>query len=214
MSSDLHGLVAHQFDDMEQQREAATIGMWAFLITEVMLFGGMFMCYTVYRTLYPEAFQAGSHHLNIILGTLNTALLIGSSLTMALAVHAAQNGHRKQVERLIVATILLGSLFLAVKAFEYTGKWQENLIPGPNFAPAEPIPHLQIFYALYFVLTGTHAFHMVIGIGVMVVMLVMNRGGKFSKDYYAPVEMAGLYWHFVDIVWIFLFPLLYLLGRH
>jgi cytochrome c oxidase subunit III len=203
----------HHFHSMEQQLEASTLGMWVFLVTEIMFFGGLFMAYIVYRWMYPEAWVAGSNHLNVPLGALNTGVLICSSLTMVLAVRAAQIGSRTgQIVNLIL-TMLLGSVFLVVKYFEYKDKFTHHLVPGPHFDPALPAPQ-QIFFALYFVMTGVHAAHMVIGIGIMLVILAMAWRGRFGPTYYTPVEVSGLYWHFVDIVWIFLFPLLYLLGYH
>ncbi len=205
----------HHFYSMEQQLEASTLGMWVFLVTEVMFFGGMFMAYLLYRTLYPEAWVAGSNHLNVPLGGLNTAVLICSSLTMVLAVRAAQVGSRRgQIVNLIL-TILLGSVFLIVKYFEYKDKFVHHLVPGPHFDPVLKQQHGQeLFFSLYFMLTGVHAAHMVVGIGIMTVILIMAWRGRFSPSYYTPVDVSGLYWHFVDIVWIFLFPLLYLLGFH
>ena len=208
-----HPKLQHHFFSMEQQLEASTLGMWVFLVTEIMFFGGLFMAYIVYRTMYPEAWVGGSHHLDVKLGALNTGVLIFSSLTMALAVRAAQVGSRGgQIVNLIL-TILLGSVFLVVKYFEYASKFEHHLVPGPHFDPALP-PQQQLFFALYFIMTGIHAAHMVVGIVLMLVILGMAWRGKFSPEYYTPVEISGLYWHFVDIVWIFLFPLLYLLGFH
>ena len=205
----------HHFYSMEQQLEASTLGMWVFLVTEVMFFGGMFMAYLAYRTMYPEAWVAGSNHLNVPLGALNTGVLICSSLTMVLAVRAAQVGSRRgQIVNLIL-TMLLGSVFLVVKYFEYKDKFIHHLVPGPHFDPALKQQHGQeLFFSLYFMLTGVHAAHMVIGLGIMTVILIMAWGRRFSPAYYTPVEVSVLYWHFVDIVWIFLFPLLYLLGFH
>jgi cytochrome c oxidase subunit III len=211
-----HPHLQHHFDSLEQQHEASTLGMWVFLVTEVMFFGGLFMAYIVYRTWYPLAFDEGSHHLDIFLGGFNTAVLICSSLTMALAVHAAQLGNRKGQVRFLILTILLGATFLGVKVIEYAEKFEHHLIPGHNFqweGAADP-RHVEIFYTIYFTMTGLHALHMIIGIGIMLVILYMAWRGRFTPEYYSPVEVSGLYWHFVDIVWIFLFPLLYLLGRH
>jgi cytochrome c oxidase subunit 3 len=208
-----HPRQQHHFFSMEQQLEASILGMWVFLVTEVMFFGGLFMAYIVYRTAYPDAWAAGSNHLDVPLGALNTAVLICSSLTMVLAVRSAQVGSRMgQIVNLIL-TILLGSTFLVVKYFEYAEKFEHHLVPGPNFDPALPAQQ-QIFFSLYFIMTGIHAAHMVVGIGLMLVILWMAWKGRFTPDYYGPVEVSGLYWHFVDIVWIFLFPLLYLLGYH
>jgi cytochrome c oxidase subunit 3 len=210
-----HPKLQHHFFSMDQQLEASILGMWVFLVTEIMFFGGLFMAYIVYRTMYPRAWVESSQELNVWLGALNTSVLICSSLTMVLAVRAAQVGSRKgQIVNLIL-TILLGSTFLVVKYFEYAAKFEHHLVPGPHFGPTPPLPFgSQIFFSLYFIMTGIHAAHMVVGIGLMTVILVMAWKGKFSPEYYGPVEISGLYWHFVDIVWIFLFLLLYLLGFH
>jgi cytochrome c oxidase subunit III len=208
-----HPKLQHHFYSMEQQLEASTLGMWVFLVTEVMFFGGLFMAYIVYRTMYPEAWVGGSHHLNVPLGALNTAVLICSSLTMALAVRSAQVGSRNgQIVNLIL-TMLLGATFLVVKYFEYASKFEHHLVPGPHFDPSLP-KEQSLFFSLYFIMTGIHAAHMVVGIVLMAIILMMAWKGQFGPDYYNPVEISGLYWHFVDIVWIFLFPLLYLLGYH
>src|SRR5213593_630585 len=210
-----HPALAQQFDSLAQQKEAATLGMWVFLVTEVLFFGGMFATYAIYRAWYPEAFAAGSHELDVMLGTINTVVLITSSLTMALAVHAAQLGQRKVVLWFLAATMVLGAVFLGIKSVEYYHKFAEHHIPGPGFQfEKEHFRHAQIFFSLYFVMTGLHALHMVIGIGVMLVMLWWAWRGTITAEYYSPIEISGLYWHFVDIVWIFLFPLLYLIGRH
>jgi cytochrome c oxidase subunit 3 len=205
----------HHFYSMSQQLEASTLGMWVFLVTEIMFFGGMFMAYIVYRIAYPEAWVLGSHHLNVTLGALNTGVLICSSLTMALAVRSAQVSSRKGQIVNLVLTILFGATFLVVKFFEYKEKFEHHLVPGPHFDMTLPdAGQQQLFFSLYFMLTGVHAAHMVVGIGLMLVILTMAIRGRFSSEYYTPVEISGLYWHFVDIVWIFLFPLLYLLGAH
>ncbi len=210
-----HPRLQHHFHSMDQQLEASILGMWIFLVTEVMFFGGLFLAYIVYRTMYPEAWIAGSNHLNVPLGALNTGVLICSSLTMALAVRAAQVGSRRGQVVNLVLTMILGSTFLVVKYFEYAEKFEHHLVPGPYFDMTLPgAAQQQIFFALYFIMTGIHAAHMVVGVGLMAVILVMAARGRFGPDYYGPVEVSGLYWHFVDIVWIFLFPLLYLLGYH
>jgi cytochrome c oxidase subunit 3 len=203
----------HQFETVEQQQETSTLGMWAFLVTEVMFFGGLFGAYTVYRYLYPHAFAAASHHLNVFIGAANTAVLIGSSMTMALAVRAAQLGNRRSQVVFLLLTIVLGSVFLGVKVFEYHDKFVHHLVPGPHFHFEGPYGReAQIFYSLYFAMTGMHAVHMIIGIGMLATLTVLAWRGKFSPEYFTPVELGGLYWHFVDIVWIYLFPLLYLIG--
>jgi cytochrome c oxidase subunit 3 len=211
-----HPALAHHFDNLAQQSEASTLGMWVFLVTEVLFFGGLFLVYTIYRHWYPAAFGAASHELDVTLGTVNTAVLITSSLTMALGVHAAQMGQRKLLMIFLVATMVLGAVFLGIKGVEYYHKFVEHHIPGPGFHFEEKdyIRHAQIFFSLYFLMTGLHAVHMIIGLGIMSWMLWWAWRGTITADYYSPIEISGLYWHFVDIVWIFLFPLLYLLGRH
>ena len=207
--------VAHQFDDAEQQQVASTLGMWVFLVTEIMFFGGLFLAYIVYRHDYYEAFRAASHELDVGLGAFNTAVLLTSSLTMALAVHGAQVSRRGMVVVCLILTMILGTTFLGVKAYEYWHKWHEHLIPGPGFVFHGPDPHnAQLFFSLYFAMTGLHALHMVIGIALLAILTLRAGQGMFNRLYYTPVEVSGLYWHFVDLVWIFLFPLLYLLGRH
>jgi cytochrome c oxidase subunit III len=210
-----HPALAHHFDNLAQQGEASTLGMWVFLVTEVLFFGGLFLVYLVYRSTYPEAFIAGSHELDVVLGGINTAVLITSSLTMALAVHAAQTGHRRTLITLLLVTMVLGAAFLGIKSVEYYHKFVEHHVPGPGFQfEEEYIRHAQLFFSLYFIMTGLHALHMIIGLGIMTWMLWWSWRGVITAEYYSPIEISGLYWHFVDIVWIFLFPLLYLLGRH
>jgi cytochrome c oxidase subunit 3 len=286
----------HQFEDMGQQQESASIGMWMFLVQEIMFFGGLFTVYLVFRSRYPMAFAAGSNHLDVVMGAANTVVLIVSSLTMALAVHFAQLGKRNLQVIFIIITMILGATFLGVKAVEYTKKYNEGIVPvsglnqktekqfsdsnestgmvnnpvgrldeneslntgqgdhngheayvnprgdfqwtdtslvvqaqqGNYLTEAEKIGYfangeisqakfqdkVRIFFWIYFVMTGLHALHMIIGLGLMAWLLWKAWMGTYNADYYSPVEMSGLYWHFVDIVWIFLFPLLYLLGRH
>jgi cytochrome c oxidase subunit 3 len=215
-----HPSLQHQFDSLEQQKESSTLGMWLFLVTEIMFFGGLFLAYVVYRHAYSHVFAAASHHLNVFLGGINTAVLICSSLTMALAIWSAQVNRRKLIVVFLTATMLLGMAFLGIKAFEYWDKYQSHLIPGPNFSPAALHLHgadgqtAQIFYSLYFIMTGLHALHMIIGLGVLAALIRPSWKGRYDASYHNPLECTGLYWHFVDIVWIFLFPLLYLLGAH
>jgi len=210
-----HPALAHHFDSLGQQKEAATLGMWVFLLTEVLFFGGLFAGYAIYRTWYPDAFAAASRELDIVLGSINTVVLITSSLTMALAVHAAQTGERRLVLWLLLATMALGATFLGIKGVEYYHKFAEHHVPGPAFSfEPEHFSQAQIFFSFYFMMTGLHALHMVISLGIMVVMLWWTWKGTITVDYANPIEISGLYWHFVDIVWIFLFPLLYLIGRH
>src|SRR5829696_6993013 len=287
----------HQFEDMKQQEESVSIGMWMFLVQEIMFFGGLFTVYLVFRSRFPTAFAAGSNHLDAFLGFLNTLVLIVSSLTMALAVYYAQKGDRMKQVVLIILTMIFGATFLVVKAVEYTDKYNHGFVPvaglnrktaanagetvhavtdvpgtsrveseGEHGAAAEHVyvnprgefqwtdtslvqkaldekaadpkgnylttaeqigyfsngridankfrDKVQIFFWIYFVMTGLHALHMIVGLGLMTWLGWKAWRGTFGPDYYMPVEMSGLYWHFVDIVWIFLFPLLYLLGRH
>lgn len=206
--------LAHQFEDLEQQHEAASFGMWIFLATEVMFFGGLFAGYTVYHNLYLPGFVAGSHLLNVTIGAINTAVLIGSSLTMALAVRAAQTGKKNALVTFLMLTILLGLTFVILKlTLEWRHDYLEGLAPGLNFTFAGPnAKSLQLFFCFYFIMTGVHALHMVVGVGILGFLLVQARKGRYGPDRLNVVEGAGLYWHFVDIVWIFLFPLLYLIG--
>jgi cytochrome c oxidase subunit 3 len=259
----------HHFETPRQQKEAAALGMWAFLVTEVMLFGGIFMAYMVYRWAFPEVWAQSAHHLNTPLGTVNTVVLLVSSLTVALAVNAAETGRRNTVLRLLGVTLLLGVAFLAIKGYEYSEKFahcagystplnwatgtdrhevDECLVPGRTFLwPAEEgaageaatgteaapntagaveavpgrggadgivtntqrTPH-QLFFFLYFVATGLHAVHMLIGLTIVSILAFLTWRGAFSPAYYTPVEIGGLYWHLIDIVWVFLFPLFYL----
>ena len=211
-----HPKLQHHFDDMAQQTEASTLGMWVFLVTEVMFFGGLFLAYLVYRHADPMGFQEASNHLNVKWGAVNTIVLIVSSLTMALAVRAAQTSAPPRVQvGWIIATMILGSAVLGVKVIEYADKFEHHLVPGPNFVWEGKYPAgAEMFYSLYFCMTGLHAVHMIVGLGIMTVIAIMAGRGTFDDEYYTPVEVSGLYWHFVDIVWIFLFPLLYLIGYH
>jgi cytochrome c oxidase subunit 3 len=205
----------HHFDDPEQQREAATLGMWVFLATELLFFGGLFAAYMIYRVWYPETFGDASRTLDITLGSVNTLVLITSSLTMAFAVRAASTGQRRQLLILLAVTMMLGLVFLSIKGVEYHQKFVEHHVPGLGFHFEGAAPErANLFFSLYFAMTGLHAAHMIIGLGLLTVMFVMAARGRFSVAWHTPVEMSGLYWHFVDIIWIFLFPLLYLVDRH
>jgi cytochrome c oxidase subunit 3 len=205
----------HHFDDSAQQLESSTLGMWVFLVTEVMFFGGMFGAYTVYRNMYPEAFASTSHFMNVTIGAINTGVLIFSSFTMVLAVRSAQLGQKKAIIAFLVLTLILGCVFLTLKYVEYHEKWVDHHIPGPGFEYADPqfFHQAQILFYLYFAMTGMHAIHMIVGAGLLITLIVMAARNRFTSKWYTPVEMIGLYWHFVDIVWIFLFPLLYLIGH-
>jgi len=205
-----------QFETAGQQKEASTLGMWVFLVTEIMFFGGLFLAYMVYRRLFPEVFWVASSSLNKIIGAVNTAVLLCSSFTMVLAVHAAQIGSRRAIVIFLILTMLLGGVFLGVKAYEWNEKFQEHHVPGPSFHLEHTTEQgrAQLFFSLYFAMTGLHALHMIIGEGLLLFLLFHAYAGKYTPKYYTPVDIGGLYWHFVDIIWIFLFPLLYLIGRH
>ena len=211
-----HVALQHHFDDMEQQKEASTFGMWVFLVTEILFFGGLFLAYTIYRQRFHGVFAEASGHLNVKLGALNTAVLIASSLTMALAIWSAQVNKRKWIVGFLLLTMALGSTFLVVKYFEYAEKFQHHLVPGASFHYAGANPEqAQVFFALYFCMTGLHALHMIVGISLLTYLLFPSWKGRYTAEWHNPLECSGLYWHFVDIVWIFLFPLLYLIGtRH
>jgi len=216
--------LAHHFVSMEQQKEAGMVGMWIFLLTEVMFFGGLFLAYTIYRTIYPNGFLYGSHLLNVTLGATNTVVLIVSSLTMAMAVYYSQKGERKKLVGFLTITLVLGLVFLVIKYFEYKVKIETHLFPAVGLYHPEPtgdhgVPlnlqqPVRVFLWIYFLMTGLHALHMIIGAGILTTLIIMAKKGRFTKNYNSPVEISGLYWHFVDIVWIFLFPLLYLTGAH
>jgi cytochrome c oxidase subunit 3 len=206
--------IAHQFDDAVQQREASTLGMWVFLTTEILFFGALFLGYAIYRSTYSAAFAEASRHLDVTFGAVNTAVLLCSSLSMAMAVYEAQAGRKKMLIRYLALTMLLGAAFLAIKFYEYYVKWHEGLIPGARFMwTGEDPQHASVFFLFYFIMTGMHAVHMVIGLGLMTILVILSAKGRFSALYSTPVELSGLYWHFVDIVWVFLFPLLYLVDR-
>jgi len=239
-TGDLYG----HFQTLEQQKDSATLGMWIFLVTEVLFFGGLFLAYTINRSAFSNAFGIGSNTLDIALGAGNTVVLIMSSLTMAMAVWSAQVGKKKWVSVFLIATLVLGTVFLGVKAIEYKQKYDHHLIPGSGFDmryrsthptsaddPKEMAlekeevekafekdpdinAHSQLYFSLYFGMTGLHALHMIIGAGLLVWLIKGSFAGRFTPQYNTPVEVVGLYWHFVDIVWIYLFPLLYLIDRH
>jgi cytochrome c oxidase subunit 3 len=228
--------VAHHFANLEQQRDAHTLAMWIFLASEVLFFGGLFTAYAAMRYLNPSGFRLGSQHLSDGLGAINTAVLLTSSFTMAMGVWAAQTRQRGLLLCFLGATMLFGSIFLGIKGYEWSHEYHESLLPGPNFKARAPGPAghggspeetaapvevtgndargMQMFFVFYFTITGLHALHMLIGLAVMSIqVLLIVRSSHFGIADYTPVELLGLYWHFVDIVWIFVFPLLYLL-RH
>ena len=207
----------------EQQRDASSLGMWLFLGTEIMFFGGMFCAFLIYRKNYYNEFAAGSRSLDIYLGTINTIVLICSSLTVELGVRAAQMGKQKLLIVLLILTIIFGFAFLGIKGVDWYNKYTEHHIPGWGFNADDLVrdypqlhidqAHEQIYFSLYFALTGLHALHMVIGLGIFSVLLYYSLKGRYTPQYNTPIEIGGLYWHFVDIIWIYLFPLLYLIDR-
>ena len=206
-----------QFDDLEQQTETAHLGMWLFLSTEILFFGGLFGAYTIYRVSYPAAFAAASKELLLWAGAADTAILLISSFVMAMAVHAAQTGARRLLAVLLLTAAAFGALFLCLHGYEYYKDYAERHLPGLSFhydGGEAPANQVQLFFVLYFVMTGLHSVHVTVGVVVLAVLAFQAWRGKFSKEYYNPVEVGGLYWHFVDIVWVFLFPLLYLVARH
>lgn len=224
-------LLYHQFDDVAQQHEASVLGMWVFLATEVLFFGGLFAAYLVYRTLHPEAFIIGSQAQLVWLGGVNTAVLLCSSLTMALAVRAAQLRQRPRMVVLLIATMIFGAAFLGIKAFEYHRDWEEKLVPGLRFdrrpgaegavghlagkaVPLETVQGVEMYFVLYFFMTGLHAIHLIIGIVVVGIMAWLGGTRWLSGCGETHVDVTGLYWHFIDIVWVFLYPLLYLVDLH
>lgn len=207
-------LPAEQFEDVEQQREASFLGMWTFLATEVLFFGVLFTGFFVYRTRWPEPFAQGARELKWWLGAINTAVLLSSSYCMAMAVHAASQTDNPRLVRWLWLTIVLGSLFVLIKATEYTIEWHDYLVPRFHWSdtPART-PQVALFMTFYFVMTMLHALHMLVGLAILATVLILAKRRYFTKDYHHPVEVVGLYWHFVDTVWVFLFPVLYLL-RH
>ncbi len=215
-----HPFLQHHFEDMGQQHEASVLGMWMFLATEILFFGGILCAYWIYRLMYPAAWAVGASLQNRPLGAFNTIVLIVSSLTMALAVREAQLGRRKGIAIFIILTMLFGGAFVVVKGIEYKAHWDEGLFPGSHFhftghhgQAVDPglLPKLQLFMTFYWGMTALHALHMVIGFGLLLWILRRAWKDHFGPEYYSPVEIMGLYWHFVDIVWIFLFPFLYLI---
>jgi cytochrome c oxidase subunit III len=237
-----------QYQTMEQQKESATLGMWIFLSTEILFFGGLFLTYTINRHTYPQVFAFSSRTIDLKWGAINTIVLIGSSLTMAMSVWSAQVGKKKLVTLFLILTLILGTVFLGIKGLEYHAKYVEHHIPGWGFdmyyCTDHPVAcglddqalarekaeladaqeksgsaiavnaHSQLFFSLYFGMTGLHALHMIVGAGLLVWLVGQSLKGRFTPEYNTPVENIVLYWHFVDIVWIYLFPLLYLIDRH
>ncbi len=205
--------LSDQFESVEQQHGADLFGMWIFLATEVMFFGGLLVAYAVYRHAYPHGFDLASHRLSVVFGTVDTAVLLCSSLTMVLAVRALRLGQRLPSIALLLATATLGCGFLVLHGTEYYHEWQEHLVPGRYFQFEGPhLTEAQLFFWLYFALTGLHSFHVIIGVVLMLVLAASVFERRLDAERYIALEVSGLYWHFVDIVWVFLFPLLYLIG--
>lgn len=212
MSSEPGGgaALADQFPDADAQLHAARLGMWLFLATEILLFAGLFVGYAYFRSVFPLAFREGSAHLDRILGTVNTLVLVTSSLTVAIAVSVARAGRGRVAAGALSLTIALGLTFLAIKSVEYGHKVEQGALPGKWFRLDDAVPGSNLFYTLYWLSTSLHALHVTIGLGVLAWMARRSWRGNFSSAYFAPLENAGLYWHLVDLIWIFLFPLLYL----
>ncbi len=203
----------HHFSDVEQQRESAKLGMWFFLLTEVLTFGGLFCAYAIYRSWYPEMFSIAHRELNVTMGTINTVVLITSSLTMALAIRSMQLNNKGMTQIMLFLTILLAATFMVIKYFEYTHKIHVGQLPGKYyFFEGIDANNPHIFFSIYFAMTGLHGIHVLIGIGVIAWLMIRTSKNEFSSEYYTPIEMTGLFWHLVDLIWIFLFPLFYLIG--
>lgn len=205
--------VAHHFGSATLQFDSGRMGMWLFMVTEILLFAGMFCGFAMFRSWHKEAFLEAGHHLNPLLGGVNTVVLICSSLTMALGVRAAQMNKKKLGGLMLALTAMFALTFLVIHGFEYYEHAMEGMLPGKHFS-AEGFKHHEanIFFGLYYMMTGIHSIHVIIGIGLIVWIFVRNAKGHFSQRYYAPVELVGIYWHLVDMIWIYLFPLLYLIG--
>lgn len=204
---------AHHFSSAEHEFETSKEGMWVFMVTEVLMVGALFVGYLIFRSLYPEAFHEAHKLLNVKMGAINTVVLITSSVTMVLGVTAAQRGQVQRCLAMLGSTVVLGFCFLVVKYFEYSHKFHEGILPGGNFTyPALTVPKAPLFFSFYFMMTGVHAFHVVVGMCLIVWIMTRVKKGEITPSFYTPVELVGFYWHFVDLVWIYLFPLLYLLG--
>ena len=207
-----HPDLAHHFDTLEQQLDSAKLGMWCFLVTEVLMFGGLFAAFIMFQHFDKQIFLEAHNKLNKVQGGTNTVVLLTSSLTMALAVRSSQQGKRKATSAYLLATLGFAFMFLVIKYFEYMHKIHDGLLPGTHFSNHELPKAAHVFFSLYFMMTGLHGIHVVIGIGLITWILIRNQKGQFSPDFYTPVDLVGLYWHLVDLVWIYLFPLLYLIG--
>ncbi len=206
----------HHFVSSEQQFDASKMGMWLFLVTEILLFSGMFVAYAVFRVWHPEVFDHSADLLDWRLGGLNTLVLLASSFTVALAIHYIQLGNKRATILNLIITLVCAAIFMTIKYHEYTGKFEHGIFPGGNFHPHEGfeafnVPYAAQFFSIYFVMTGIHGFHVLIGMGLFTWLAIRTARGHFNPEYYTPIELTGLYWHLVDIIWVFLFPLLYLI---
>jgi cytochrome c oxidase subunit III len=207
--------LAAPYHDLAHQRETATLGVWGFLATEVLFFGALISAYAVFRLLHPEGFAVAGRHSVILIGAVNTLLLVTSSMTMGIAILGIQAGRTRLVVRLLLLTACIGVAFLALKGYEYKLDWDDGVVPVLHFTYDGAFARtVELYFWLYFVMTGVHAIHLSIGIGLVLVTAWRVRRGSVSAAYSAPVEGVGLYWHFVDIVWMFLFTLIYLTGRN
>lgn len=204
--------LAHHFESPEQQFDSAKLGMWVFLVTEVLMFGGLFAAFILFKSFDPQLFIEAHHHLDKVMGGVNTIVLLTSSLTMALAVRASQMGKKGQTTAYLVTTIACAGVFLVVKYFEYSHKIHDGLLPGTHFTNTELPQQAHVFFSLYFMMTGLHGIHVIIGMLLISWLVIRNARGDFSAEFFTPVEIVGLYWHLVDLIWIYLFPLLYLIG--
>lgn len=205
--------VAHHFDNMEQQFSAAKLGVWLFLCTEILMFGGLFVVYAVYHNLYPEMFAEGAKFLDWRLGAVNTVVLLISSYTMAMGIYFAQKNDNKSCAKMMIVTLVCAATFMVIKYFEYTHKFHLGIYPGELFAfEGAQVDNLALYFSLYFLMTGLHGSHVLVGMGLIFWIWRRASKGEFSENYYTPVEGVGLFWHLVDLIWIYLFPLLYLVG--
>ncbi len=205
--------VPHHFDSAKQAFDASKLGIWIFLVTEILLFGGLFVAYIVLRALYPVAFHESSHHLNRVMGAINTVVLICSSFTMAMAINATRRDDPNRANQYLLTTFFCAVIFMVIKYMEYAHKFHEGMLPGLHFTYAGiEHPHAALFFSLYFMMTGLHGIHVLVGMGLIMWCLIRSNKGHFGSEYYTPVEMTGIYWHLVDLIWIYLFPLLYLVG--
>lgn len=205
--------VAHHFRDAAHQYESSKQGIWLFMVTEILMFGGLFVAYAIFHGIYPEMFAEGASYLNWKMGFLNTLVLIFSSLTMAMGIYFIQHGQKQKANIALITTILCGFVFMVVKYFEYTHKFHDGIFPG-KFFTHEGIEHanLALYFSFYFTMTGLHGLHVIIGMSLITWVLIRNIRGDFDKDHYTAVEGVGIFWHIVDLIWIYLFPILYLIG--